>query len=708
MNESLAAVTPLSSSVFADDEPVLQSHPLIDGVEVPVFGRTDMWSFVATRKPANVSTSAWRAYFADLEGVWNLRAREVAMVLLNPRHPAVLAAGVNRKGRPASVSTVFHTMFLLRHLAAWAAQRGLSADLAQWQDDDMRAWVDHRRGEASASRVVNYVSVARLLHQLGPVLTGGGLARDPWPSQSARQVADLPVDRAVRTPNIDPQVWHALVKAAWTYVHTFGPDILRARARAIQVEQAAVKTAVGLEGLVDEYLADPDNIIPLHPPRYLAYCEQHQPGELGPELEVNWSFLGVLMGIRREQRALTTQTGYRSHVTRARAKILQAVREGRGRSGGLLDSYAMVTRPDGSTGPWHPGLSPRGVRDECVILRGACYVMVASLSMMRDSEIREITRGSIVQHYGAPAVTSMKRKHDPNQPREHWWIIEPVAEAIAVAEAISRHADLVFSSDVGGGVNGKSVDTEAGFKSGQVVNKFIERINGRSDFTGLTIPEGHVAPHMFRKTMAMLTATEPSAEIALGLQLKHAATRALANRSTQGYTATDTAWAKLLDSAVDDIRFVRLREFYDDYHSGNTIGFGPGAERMTAAFDTVRRTAQARQGDARVEYDILRKTRISIRLGKLNHCMFDENSPTGAKCLEDAIAPEGHRGPLIDRCQPSRCANSVIGREHLPIWKAEQNSLLVLLDQPKIAPCRRTALQHQLDDVKAVIQKAES
>ncbi|MCQ4081954.1 integrase [Streptomyces sp. RB6PN25] len=694
--------------MFADDELVLQSHPLIDGVEVPLFGRMDMWPLVATRKPANVAVSAWCAPFTGLEGVWNLRAREVAMVLLNPRHPAVLAAGINRKARPASVSTVFNAMFLLRHLASWAAGRGLSADLAEWQDDDVRAWVDHRRGELSASGLVGYVSAARLLHQLGPVLTGGGLARDPWRGQSARQVVDLPVDKTVRTPNIDPQVWHALVKAAWTYVHTFAPDILKARARAIELEQAAIATAAGLEARVDQYLADPDNIIPLHPPRYLVYCNRHQPGEFGTELEVNWSFLGVLLGIRREQRALTTLTGYRSHVGRARAKILQAVREGRGRPGGLVDSYATVTRPDGSIGPWHPGLSPRGVREECVTLRAACYVMVAALSMMRDSEIREITRGSVVEHYGASAVASMKRKHDPNQPREHWWIIEPVAEAIAVAEAISRHVDLVFSSDVGGGVNGESVDTEAGFKSGQMVSRFIERINDRSEFTGLTIPEGHVAPHMFRKTMAMLTATEPSAEIALGLQLKHAATRALANRSTQGYMATDTTWAKLLDSAVDDIRFTRLREFYDDYHSGKAIGFGPGAERMMAAFDTIRRTAQARQGDARVEYDILRKTRISIRLGKLNHCMFDENSPAGAKCLEEAIVPEGHRGPLVDRCQPGRCANSVIGREHLPIWKAEQHSLLTLLDQPKIAPCRRAALQNQLEDVKAVIRKAES
>lgn len=63
--------------------------------------------------------------------------------------------------------------------------------------------------------------------------------------------------------------------------------------------------------------------------------------------------------------------------------------------------------------------------------------------------------------------------------------------------------------------------------------------------------------------MAMLAATEPGSEIALGLQLKHVATRALANRSTQGYTATDTAWESHLDSALAGTRFTHLRDLYD-------------------------------------------------------------------------------------------------------------------------------------------------
>jgi hypothetical protein len=87
---------------------------------------------------------------------------------------------------------------------------------------------------------------------------------------------------------------------------------------------------------------------------------------------------------------------------------------------------------------------------------------------------------------------------------------------------------------------------------------------------------------------------------------------------------------------------------------------------------------------------------------------MDDANPAGANCLENAITPEGHRGPLIDRCQPGRCANSIIAPAHLPIWKAEEHTLLTLLATPKAAPGRRAQLQQQLDDVRAVIRKSGS
>jgi hypothetical protein len=682
----------LASEAFAPDEPVLQSHPLISGATVPAFADTTVWPMNAVRKPANLPWSNWKLNLSFLEPVWNLRTREIAMALLNPEHPVVQDAGLHL-GEPADPRTVCGLGYRMAALADWAGRRGLPAALPDWQLDDARAFIDHRRGETSAASVRNDVGLIRLLHQFGPLLTGGGLAADPWPGKTSRQVAKVK-RKAVSTANIQPELWFALVKAAWTYVHDLAPDILTAQRRYQELLDASVRDGRDLDERLDAYLADPANKIPVH----TAAAGLSRAGQ------VNWNLLSVLVGAHPDYGFHSNRSSQR--VQRLRARVLAEA--SRTVAGGLLARHRNVVRRDGTTGPWHPGLCPRTLPLECIALRGAAYILVAATSMMRDSEIREITRGSVVEYYGAPAVVSVKRKHDPDRPREHWWITEPVAEAIAVAEALSTHPDLVFVADRG--------RYGEGFTSSVIVRSFITHVNKGTDHHGLHIPPGRATPQMFRKTMAMLTGIEPGAEIALGIQLKHAVTRVLANRVTQGYAASDTNWAKLLDTALDEARFAKLSEFYDDHHAGKTIGFGPGADRLTATFDAIKQSAHdlvdrgaARQGDARVEYDLLRKARISIRFGQLNHCTLDKNNPAGAKCMEgDVIIPGGHRGPLIDRCQPDRCANSIIGPAHLPIWKAEKTSLLKLLSATKLPPARRALLERQHQDVQAVIDRAES
>jgi hypothetical protein len=183
-----------------------------------------------------------------------------------------------------------------------------------------------------------------------------------------------------------------------------------------------------------------------------------------------------------------------------------------------------------------------------------------------------------------------------------------------------------------------------------------------------------------RRTMAMLTDQFPGSEIALGIQLKHIASRALANRSTQRYANAYNSWADYLESAIDAARFRRIEDLYQTHKAGEPIGYGPGADRITQTFTNIQQAVQARGGDATVERAMLRNARLSIRFGVLNHCAMDQNNPAGALCLENAIIPEGHKGPLQDRCRPDRCANSVIAPEHIPIWTAERRTLLTLVD----------------------------
>jgi hypothetical protein len=202
----------------------------------------------------------------------------------------------------------------------------------------------------------------------------------------------------------------------------------------------------------------------------------------------------------------------------------------------------------------------------------------------------------------------------------------------------------------------------------------------------------------------MLTDQFPGSEIALGIQLKHVAIGALANRTTQSYATSDTAWADLLQSAVDSVRFRRIKDLYGAHKAGAPIGFGPGAERVREAFDEVQAETAARGGDAQVEESLLRKARITIRFGALNNCMFDEANPSGAVCLENSIVPPGHTGPLEERC-PDRCHNSMIGVEHVPIYDSHRRTQLKLLDTPRLTPVRRALITQELERTEAVLKK---
>lgn len=68
--------------------------------------------------------------------------------------------------------------------------------------------------------------------------------------------------------------------------------------------------------------------------------------------------------------------------------------------------------------------------------------------------------------------------------------------------------------------------------------------------------------------------------------------------------------------------------------------------------------------------------------------------------------PPEHRGPLIDRCQPAHCSNSIIALEHLPIWRAEHASRTKLRSLPTLPANRRALIDQQIRDIEVALTKA--
>ncbi|MFE3173086.1 integrase [Amycolatopsis sp. NPDC059090] len=687
----------LPPSVFAPDEPVIQSHPLLTGAISPRFGQTDVWDFNGVvRRNANLPECGWRARFNKAldDPQWNLTARELAMIMANPRHDAVIDARVHLPPTPCDLGTVIGAVSRLRLLARWAQDNELPAQLRKWSATDLRRYITSRGNSGlTAGTVKNHILLIKRLHEIGPALSLGGPPTDPWRGISARKAADMPPPGHLSTPVIPPEIWFPLTKAAWRYVRAFAPDVLRASRRLAELRVALARPSSSrgnMHHLLEDYLADPTNPIPIHAKRYTVAHEQTS------EAMVNWDVLRLFLG----NRATDNLFARTSLGTQRRARVLDAVHAGHRTTTGLIDDLARTTRPDGTTGPWHPGLDPREIHRLLPKLRDAAFCLVAALSMMRDSEIHEICRGAVVDHFNAPAIASSLDKGHPGRPGKYWWITAPVAEAIAVAEAVSTHHERVFAP--------MKRSTDTAVHGDRMIDTFIGTVNADRDWTGLDeIPAGRVRPHMFRRTMAMLTDQFPGSEVALGLQLKHVAARALANRTTQSYAASDSSWATLLDSALEANRFRRFTDLYGMHKAGQQIGYGPGADRVKEAFDEILATVHARGGDARVETDLLRKSRITIRFGALNNCLFDPANPTGALCLENATIPDGHSGPLHERCRPDRCRNSMIGVEHLAIHDSHRRTHLKLLDTPSLPPARKALIRREIDQATTILDRAQ-
>ncbi|GGP72265.1 hypothetical protein [Streptomyces abikoensis] len=341
------------------------------------------------------------------------------------------------------------------------------------------------------------------------------------------------------------------------------------------------------------------------------------------------------------------------------------------------------------------------------MVRAACYIFIAALTLMRDSELQEIERDSVVEFFGSPAIASRKVKHDESRPRLKWWIIEPVAQAVAVAERLSWHDSHIFATLAPpSGFLPEGTRGRAGFDAFRDIDFFIENINNTVDRTGLeSIPAGLVRPHMFRKTMAIITGQQPDGEIALGIQLKHAARRALANRVTAGYGKMDAHWAKEFDNQLELAAARKLVELLKARRQGEPVAVGPGAARLHAGLDKVITTMdndpvlQAQVADERMQVSLLRDEFAQLHFGTINHCLWQAST---AECQNQLPPEQRGQQPLLGACQPGKCRNSVLTLKNAPYWIAEEGDLQDTLSRERLSPPRRESLELRLAEVRSI------
>jgi len=667
---------------FDPDEPVLPADRRVTDGPDPRFGDLPRWDLTASGLAPNLNAAQAHLRFDVYPDGWVPTAKTLAMAMLQPVHPIVRRAGIYRSNRPYKLKSIRHVLTELRYLAEWAARAGLTADLSAWTHADGDAYLAERKARSfSAGRSAN--DLLRHLGDFRGLLPNGGLSIQvgPWAARSGGEV---------KTPVIPPETFWPLVRACWTYIDTFAPDITAARDEIALLNTRGPKnrevrpSTRDIDDALDAWLSSPQAFVPLH----IYTLGRARAGD------INWDGLGLCTALR-----LSGTNFYGNRGPARQLRVHQAISQGvPTRYGYSSVQPAAVERPDSTHGPWISGFDRIIVSKELTQLRNAAYIFVAIMTMMRDSEVQSLATGAIGTHYGAPAVTSTLHKMQPyGGTPQRWWVSEPVVRALEVAEQITRDENRLFGTVREGVHRGLT-----GFDQYEQIRSFVAWVNNHSPENGLEpIPTTPLAPHMFRRTMAVITANEPDGEIALGITLKHNAVRALANATTSGYAAPTPEWAKEFEHHAKEAAAGELVADWARHAQGDHALRGPGATTFANGLDDVTDRAKTTVaiGNERLLRNLLRDEFATIRLGTLNHCLGD---PAKALCLEGASAAVKAGGPIPSMCQPATCRNSVITDQHLPIWRREESDLVDKLKDKRMAPVHRQRLETQLADVRKI------
>jgi hypothetical protein len=562
---------------------------------------------------------------------------DVLMLATQPDHPTIVAAGIVRRAEPARPVSVYGDFRELRMMALWGQSRGLWS-FSAWTQQDADALLEammlgtHREGGSGVKRKTTRRAVT-LLKDLydARVILSEPIMFQPWGDRTPSDVAEDARAPENETPPLPWETWAPLVTAAWAFVDRFSPDILEAsKARASTTGEARGPTAdAALERLAAWF--DAGGRVPLK--TGLIPSE----GERG---SVNRTLLLKQVGIGSS----TFNEAAGGFNPRA-LRLLQDVASdpARCQMGGQATPTVLVTQPDGTALPWVSEIGPREAMSFVPMLRAACFVIIASLTGMRDSEIQELQRGCVTTADGLPALRSVQFKGRAAQGEERtWWAPEPVLRACEVLEQLTPHRTALFA---------RSSTEASDYNLRRDVSYLLAFINaapedriGRGAPLGLdpiVLRKGHgINATSLRRSLSVYSTTRPGAELGLGIQLGHAAWR-----KTSGYMADGKQVAV---RHLDDHRKELFRASAAELITGDAPLAGPAAKVV----DDFRAQIIADPTRAKKVTD---RAAEQIHYGLTNDCLW---RPDSSACGAD-------RPKLADHlCAGGSCANALYTPAH--------------------------------------------
>lgn len=681
---------------------VLAEMMLRDGKDLESTARfsDDVWDLTPAVHQAHQSSC--KLYFDTLPAAFREVGKELFFAFLaGPLLPGQSRTGI---GRIRSHFTQVKTFL------EWIDSRGLRAlgDLAATDLDAFNVFVASKDLSDTSRRALR--TAARAFWIYRQQLSTDHLTLDPYTLEGWTRAGRENKGTENLTDRIPPQVISPLLMWSLWLIDEVGPDLIAAR-REWKPLFMVIARPSARERLAQTWSA---------------------PGFLGAGSTWSEGFLALLDWYRAQGRQLPGDG--RGGVNR---KFL-ARQVGRGRHGwsprdrswlddavaelGVADDAYLSTpitgRLDGQ--PWTTQIRYGDVPVLAIMVRTACYVVIAYLSGMRDSEIKHLRRGCISRRRDTDGnvvrrmITSLafKGESSPAGVPATWVISEPVERAVHLLEQLQEPDIDYLITPLPGSVGYNyanyghfaltNTSTLESFKKlCHWINDYCTK-HGRTD--GIPLVRGKVwvlNTSQFRRTLAWFIARQPGGSIAGAIQYRHHSIQMF-----EGYAGTsDSGFRAEVEAEQTIERGDQLRALIENHEHEDLAG--PSAREARGRIADFQRKVWFHGTvvtDRKRMALIMKRDDPKIYFGEFVACVYN---PDKALCRKQIVGKAGVAPDLGD-CKPFQCPNVAVTPANLSALHRHLRELDTHLQlQPVLAPYLLDRLQRQHTEITQFLRRID-
>ncbi|WP_047892508.1 hypothetical protein [Micromonospora sp. RV43] len=407
----------------------------------------------------------------------------------------------------------------------------------------------------------------------------------------------------------------------------------------------------------------------------------------------------------------------RPHSMLRSAAVRQLITDTAAQVGIADDAYLDTTIHgllDGE--PWLPRIRYAEVPHLSRLLHVACYIVIAYLSGMRDSEVKHLRRGCLGRKRDSDGSTyrrtltsqAFKNEGQPEGVTAAWVVGAPVERAIKVLGQLLPDNHVYLFSCLPGSLGFRGDSPTSAMTTSQT-NKsmadFVEwvstycRRHQRPDAIPLVRKQRwRLSTSQFRRTLAWFIARRPGGSIAGAIQYRHQSIQMF-----EGYAGTsDSGFRAEVEAEQSLERGERLLAMIDGHHHIDLRG--PAAEEAQMRMEIfASKTGYAGSVviDPKRLARIMKRDDPKIYFGKFVTCV---HNPDRALCSRQDFEGNATGLPDLGTCQPLRCRNVALSNDNTHALARQLDRLDVLLVRHEVLPPYVShRLRQQREDLAALL-----